>query len=102
MEEGSFDDDDHRELRHTAVVHHGAPDIVVANDNGPTGHAKRFTLTGNEEYQADAGILQHVVESVDAPIAATIWNGKRRVIKKSYESRTISLWREVNHAQWIG
>ena len=95
MEEGAFDEDNHRELGHTAVVHHGAPDIVVANNNGPTGHAKRFALTGNEEYQADAGILQHVVESVDAAIAATIRNGKRRVIKKSYESRTISLGREI-------
>src|SRR5258708_17981570 len=101
MEEGSFDDDDHRELRHTAVVHHGAPDIVVANNNGPTGHAKRLTLTGNEEYQADAGILQHIVESVDAAIAASIRNGKRRVIKKSYASRTISHGREINHAEQI-
>src|SRR5216683_5205483 len=101
MEEGAFDEDDHRELGHTAVVHHGAPDIVVANNNGPTGHAKRFALTRNEEYQADAGILQHIVESVDAAIAATIRNGKRRVIKESYESRTISLWREINHAKWI-
>ena len=102
MEKGAFDEDDHRELGHKAVVRHGAPDIVVANNNGPTGHAKRFALTGNEEYQADAWILQHVVESVDAAIAASIWNSQRRVIKKSHESRTISLGREINHAKWIG
>ena len=40
MEECSLDDDDHREFGHTAVVSHGVPDFLIANNLGPTGNAK--------------------------------------------------------------
>ncbi len=102
MEECPFDGDDHREFRDTAVIHHGAPDIVIPNDQSPSGDAKRFALTGNEEDQADAGFLQHVVESIDPAIAGTIWNGKGRVVKRSYKSGAIALWRKIDHAELIG
>ncbi len=102
MEECPFDRDDHREFGHTALIHHGAPDIVIPNNKRPPGNAKRFAMTGNEEDEADAGLLQHVLEGVDPAIAGTIWNGKGRVVKRSHKSGTISLRREIDHAKRIG
>jgi hypothetical protein len=66
--------------------------LMIPDNNGPTGNAKRFALTRNKEDQADAGILQHVVERIDAAVTATIRNGKGRIVKTPYESRAISLW----------
>ena len=102
MEECPFDHDDHRQLGNKAVVYHGAPDILIPNNHGPTGDAQRFASTGNEEDQANAGVLQHVVEGIDTPVAAAIRNGERLVIETSYESYTISLRRQIDHAKRIG
>ena len=102
MEEGPFDDHDQGKLGHAAALRHRAPDILIPNDNGPAGDPQRFALTGNEEDQADAGILQHVVESIHPPVAAAIRNRKRRIVKTSDESGAVSLWREINHAKRIG
>src|SRR6266849_440998 len=102
LEERPFDRDDHREFGHTALINHGAPDIVIPNNQGSPGDAKRFTMTGNKEDQAHTGLLQHVVEGIDPAIAGTIRNGKGRVVKRSHKSRAISLWREVDHTELIG
>src|SRR6202048_355747 len=102
MEECPFDDDDHRELGHAAIVRQGAPDILIANDDGPAGDAQRFPLAGNKEDQTDAGVPQHIVESIHPPVAAAIRNRKRRVVQTSYESGVVALWREIDHAERIG
>src|ERR1700676_525280 len=102
MEECLLDDDDHREIGHPALVHHGAPDGVNAHQQRPAGHPKRLALARNEENQADAGIVQNVVEGVDAAIAETIRNGKRGVIERPDETCMISLRREIDHAERIG
>jgi len=102
MEECPFDSDDHREFGHPAVVRQGAPDVLIPDDDGPAGDAQRFALAGNKEDQADAGILQHVVESIQAPVAATIRDGKRHVVETSYESGVIAFRGEINHAERIG
>src|SRR3977135_2527854 len=102
MKECLFDDDDHGELRHAAiVVDHGAPDLLIANDQGPAGDTKRFAAAGDKEDQADAGVLQHIVERVDAAVAATIRNRERRVIKSFHKTHAISLWGEIDHAKRI-
>ena len=102
VEERPFDCYDHGKLGHAAAFCHRAPDILIPNDNGPAGDPQRFALTGNEEDQADARILQHVVESIHPPVAAAIRNCKRCIVKKSDESSAVSLWREINHAKRIG
>ena len=102
MEECPFDRDDHREFGHAALIHQGAPDILIPNNQRPPGNAKRLAMTGNKEDQADAGLLQHVVEGVDPAVAGTIRDGKGRVVKRSYKSGAISLWREIDHAELIG
>ncbi len=102
MEERPFDDDDHREFWHASLIHHGASDILIPNNQGPPDHAKRFTMTGNEEDQADARLPQHVLEGVDTAIAATIRNGKGGVVKRPHKSGAISLWREIDHAELVG
>jgi hypothetical protein len=102
MEESLFDDHDHGKLGHPAAVRHRAPDLMVTNDNGAAGDAQGLALAGNEEDQADAGILQHVVESIYPTVAAPIRYGKRGVVETSDKSRAISLWREIDHAERIG
>src|SRR5438132_5965469 len=97
MEECPFDRDDHREFGHTALIHH-----VIPNNKRPPADAKRFAMTGNEEDEADAGLLQHGLEGVDPAIAGTIWNGKGRVVKRSHKSGAISLRRVVDHAKRVG
>jgi hypothetical protein len=77
MEECPFDDDDHRELGHAAIVRHRAPDILIAYDNRPARDAQRLALAGNKEDQTDAGVLQHIVERIDPPVAAE-WQASRR------------------------
>jgi hypothetical protein len=42
------------------------------------------------------------VEGVDATVAAAIRDRNGRVIERSYESRAISLGREIDHAKRIG
>ena len=61
-----------------------------------------IAMTGNKEDQADAGLLQHVVEGVDPAVAGTIRDGKSRVVKRSYKSGAIALWRKIDHAELIG
>jgi hypothetical protein len=56
MEKRLFDADDHREIGDSAIVHHRAPDILIPDNDGLTGNAKRFALARNKEDQADAGI----------------------------------------------
>ncbi len=102
VEECPFDGDDHREFGHAGLIHHGASDILIPNNKRPPGNAKRFAMTGNEEDEADAGLLQHVVEGVDPAVAGAIRDGKSRVVKRSYKSGAISLWREIDHAELIG
>jgi hypothetical protein len=102
MEECPFDGDDHREFGHASSIHHGASDILIPNNEGPPGNAKRFAMTGNKEDQADAGFLQHVVEGVDPAIAGTIRDGEGRIVKGSYKSGAIALWRQIDHAERIG
>jgi hypothetical protein len=102
MEECPFDGDDHDDVGHTALIDYGAPNILIPNNKRSTGNAKRFPMTGNKEDQADAGLLQHVVEGVYPAVAAAIRNGKRHVVESSHESRAISLWREIDRAEPIG
>jgi hypothetical protein len=73
----------------------------IPNNKRSTGNAKRFPMTGNREDQADAGLLQHVVEGVYPAVAAAIRNGKRHVVESSHETRAISLWREIDRAEPI-
>jgi len=40
------------------MTRHRVTNILVANDDSPTGNAKRFALTRNKEDQPNAGILQ--------------------------------------------
>ena len=84
------------------MVHHRAPDILIPDNSRPTGYAKRLALARNKEDQADAGILQHVLEGIDAAVTTTIRNGKGRIVKAQYESRAISLWRQINQTKLIG
>jgi hypothetical protein len=98
VEKRLFNTDDHREIGYSAMICHCAPDILISDNNGPTGNAKRFALTRNKEDQADAGTLKHVAKGINAAVAATIRNGKGRVVKTPYESRAISLWRQINQA----
>jgi hypothetical protein len=51
MEECPFDGDDHREFGDAALIHHHASDILIANNQGPPGNAKRLALTGNKKDQ---------------------------------------------------
>ena len=92
VEKCLFNADDHREIGYSAMICHRAPDILIPDNDRATGNAKSFALTRNKEDQADAGILQHVVEGIDAAVAATIRNGKDRFVKTRYKSRAISLW----------
>ena len=41
VEKRFFDADDHREIGYLAMVHHRAPDILIPDNHGPTGNAKR-------------------------------------------------------------
>ncbi|HWX05650.1 MAG TPA: hypothetical protein VN065_07450, partial [Bradyrhizobium sp.] len=102
MEESLFDDHDQCKLWNLAAIDQGIPDIAVPHDHGPAGDAQRFALTGNEDDQADAGILQHIVERIHAPVAAAIRNGKRGVIEASDEPGAIALRREIHQAERIG
>ena len=102
MEKRPLDADNHREIGDLAAVRHRAPDLLIPDDEGPPRNAKRFAFTGDKEDQADAGLLQHVVEGVDPAVAGTIRDGKGRVVKRSYKSGAISLWREIDHAELIG
>src|SRR5207302_11324936 len=81
--------DDHREIGDPPIVRHRAPDILITDNHGPTGHAKRFALVRNKEDQADAWVLQQIVEGIDAAVAATIRDGEGRIVKTSYEARAI-------------
>jgi hypothetical protein len=98
VEKHLFNTDDHREIGYSAMICHCASDILISDNNGPPGNAKRLALTRNKEDQADAGTLKHVAKGINAAVAATIRNGKGRVVKTPYESRAISLWRQVNQA----
>src|SRR2546430_6794895 len=102
MEKRPLDADNHREIGDLAAVRHRAPDLLIPDDKGPPRNAKRFAFTGDKEDQADAWILQHVVERIDAAVAATIRNGKGRIVETPDETRPISLWRQIHQAQRIG
>jgi hypothetical protein len=41
------------------------------------------------------------VEGIDTAVTATIRYGKGRVVNTPYESRAISLWRQINEAERI-
>jgi hypothetical protein len=101
MEKRLFDADDHRQIGYTAIVQHRAPDILIPDNDGAAGDAKRFALARNKEDQTHARIPQHVVESIDAAVTATIRNCKGRVINAPYESRAVSFWRQINEARRI-
>jgi hypothetical protein len=90
VEKCLFNVDDHREIGYSAMACHRAPDILIPDNDGPTGNAKRFALTRNKEDQADAGVLQHVVKGIDAAVAAAIRNRKGCFVKTGYKSRAIS------------
>ena len=92
MKKCLFSFHDHRQIGYLAMTRHRVTNILVANNDSPTGNAKRFALTRNKEEQADARILQQVVKGIDAAVAATIRNGKGRFVKTPYESRAISPW----------
>jgi hypothetical protein len=101
VEECLFNADDRREIGCPTSVRHRTSNMLVPDNNGPTGHAKRFASTRNNEDQADAWMLQYVVEGIDAAVAAPIRNGKGKIVKALNESRAISLWRQINEARRI-
>lgn len=90
------------ERGYLAMIHHRVLNILVANNDSPTGNAKRFALTRNKEDQPDARILQEGLESIDAAVSAPVRNGKGRIVKTSDESRAIALRRHINRAERIG
>jgi len=49
---------DHRQIGYLAMTRHRVTNILVANNDSPTGNAKRFALTRNKEDQPNAGILE--------------------------------------------
>src|SRR6266404_4500967 len=52
MEKCLFNVNDHREIGYSAIICHRAPDILIPDNDGTTGNAKRFALTRNKEDQA--------------------------------------------------
>src|ERR1700692_127439 len=91
MEEGSFYGDDQSEFGDAAGCDHGAADVVVPYDDGAAGDAQRFAAARNEEDQADARVLQYIVERIHPPVAAAVRNGKRRRVKAPDKSGAVSL-----------
>src|ERR1700685_2522724 len=102
MEERPRNDDDHRKLGYPTALRHGAADRMVPNDAGAARDPQSLALTGHEEDQADARILQHVVERVDPTIAAAIRNRERCLVETPHEPRAVSFWRQVDHPERIG
>ena len=90
VERRLFNVGDYREIGYPATVRHRAPDILIPDNNGPTGNAKRFALTRNKEDRADAGICSTYRRGGyrDDPE----WQGSHR--QTPYESRATSLWRQ--------
>ena len=100
MEECPFDRDDHREFGHAALIHQGAPDILIPNNQRPPGNAKRLAMTGNKEDQADAGLLQHVVEGVDPAVAGTRANERLAELEHEVRIDHAELIGRANHHEW--
>ena len=64
--------------------------------------ATRSVPPGNEEDQANAGILLQFVQSIHAPVAPAIRNGNGRIVKAFDESGVVCLGRQIDHAERIG
>ena len=91
VEVAGGDVDDQGQFGHLAVDLHRVAQPLVSHDSCPSSDPQSVLRSGDEEYQSDEGVLEHVLEGVSPMVAETFWDGERGVVEDSHESGRVTL-----------